>query len=115
MTTNSQGGVVDLEEFYPVFEAMEKHGLVLNLHGEVISSPPSKFSIANGTEAVTVLNAEPKFLPQLHKLHAAFPSLRIVLEHVSTREGLDAVRKCGPTVSDLDGVSVFCNCVEIIS
>lgn len=62
--------------------------MVLNLHGEMTDSSPE----------VTVLNAEAKFLPQLFKLHAAFPQLRIVLEHVSTREGLDAVRQCGPTV-----------------
>ena len=77
---------------------MEANDLVLNLHGEATSSPPTAFAKADGTAAVTVLNAEPMFLPQLHKLHAAFPKLRIILEHVSTREGLDAVRRCGPTV-----------------
>ena len=77
---------------------MEEHGLVLNLHGEMISSEPSAYSKSDSTEAVSVLNAEPMFLPQLHKLHAAFPKLRIILEHVSTRQGLEAVRKCGPTV-----------------
>ena len=79
---------------------MEANGLVLNLHGEAVSSPPAEFIKSGGTAtaAVTVLNAEPMFLPQLHKLHTAFPGLRIILEHVSTREGLDAVRRCGPTV-----------------
>jgi dihydroorotase len=90
--------VLDIEQYYPVFEAMEANGLVLNLHGEAISSLPAAFPKADETEAVTVLNAEPMFLPQLYKLHAAFPKLFIVLEHVSTREGLEAVRRCGPTV-----------------
>lgn len=90
--------MLDIEQYYPVFEAMEANGLILNLHGEAISSPPAAFAKADETEAVTVLNAEPMFLPQLHKLHAAFPKLSIVLEHVSTREGLEAVRRCGPTV-----------------
>lgn len=85
MTTNSQDGVLDIEQYYPVFEAMQEHDLVLNLHGE--------------TPGVSVLHAEAEFVPMLHKLHSAFPSLRIVLEHVSTREGLEAVRKCGPTVA----------------
>ena len=98
VTTNSQDGVLNIEQFYPVFAAMQKHGLVLNLHGEMASSPPRE-CCGDGLEAVTVLNAEPKFLPQLEKLHKTFPSLRIVLEHVSTREGLDAVRRCGATVS----------------
>ena len=84
MTTNSQDGVLNIEQYYPVFEAMQANDLVLNLHGE---SP-----------GVTVLKAEAGFLPQLEKLHAAFPSLRIILEHVSTREGIDAVRRCGATV-----------------
>ncbi len=90
--------MLDIEQYYNVFEAMEEHGLVLNLHGEMMSSPPAAFDKADGTAAVTVLNAEPMFLPQLHNLHAAFPKLRIILEHVSTREGLDAVRRCGPMV-----------------
>ena len=98
MTTNSQDGVLDIEQYYHVFEAMEANGLILNLHGEMMSSPPAAFAKSDSTAAVTVLNAEPMFLPQLHKLHAAFPKLRIILEHVSTREGLDAVRRCGPTV-----------------
>lgn len=37
VTTNSEGGIESYEAYYPVFEAMEKHGLVLNLHGEVPS------------------------------------------------------------------------------
>ncbi|KAE8549989.1 hypothetical protein EYB25_008514 [Talaromyces marneffei] len=98
VTTNSQEGVLDIEQLYPVFAAMEKHDLVLNLHGEMISTPAS--AVGKQTEpVVTVLNAEPLFIPQLAKLHAAFPKLRIVLEHVSTKQGLDAVRACGPNVA----------------
>lgn len=78
---------------------MQAHDLVLNLHGEAISSAPEEYAPVNGATAVTVLNAEPMFLPQLEKLHAAFPKLRIVLEHVSTVDGLAAVRRCGPTVA----------------
>ncbi|KAL8901682.1 MAG: hypothetical protein Q9207_005083 [Kuettlingeria erythrocarpa] len=84
VTTNSQDGVLDIEQYYPVFEAMQTHDLVLNLHGE--------------TPGVEVLSAEAAFVPQLHKIHNTFPRLRIVLEHVSTREGLEAVRACGATV-----------------
>jgi dihydroorotase len=36
VTTNSSAGVTDCTNFFPVFAAMEKHDLVLNLHGEVI-------------------------------------------------------------------------------
>ncbi|KAL8920958.1 MAG: hypothetical protein Q9208_005984 [Pyrenodesmia sp. 3 TL-2023] len=68
VTTNSQDGVLDIEQYYPVFEAMQTHDLVLNLHGE-----------APGVE---VLDAEAAFIPQLQNIHATFPRLRIVLEHV---------------------------------
>jgi hypothetical protein len=64
--------------------------MVLNLHGEVPSDPTSN---------IHVLNAEPRFLPHLHKLHAAFPRLRIVLEHATTRAAVEAVKACGPTVA----------------
>jgi len=101
VTTNSQEGVLDIEQLYPVFAAMEKFDLVLNLHGEMISTPSR--AVGKQTEpVVTVLNAEPLFVPQLAKLHKAFPKLRIILEHVSTRQGLDAVRACGPNVCTID-------------
>lgn len=71
MTTNSTSGITSYDEFLPVFAAMEKHDLVLNLHGEVPSDLGSD---------ITVLNAEEAFLPTLIKLHQRFKSLRIVLE-----------------------------------
>jgi len=41
VTTNSDGGIESYESYYPVFEAMEQEGLVLNLHGEVPSDAKS--------------------------------------------------------------------------
>ena len=98
MTTNSEHGVLNIESFFPIFGAMEKHNLVLNIHGEMMSSSSAGTSEENNKESVTVMNAEPKFLPQLFKIHEAFPKLRIVLEHVSTRDAIEAVRQCGSTV-----------------
>ena len=37
VTTNSDSGIESYEVYYPVFEAMEQEGLVLNLHGEIPS------------------------------------------------------------------------------
>ena len=100
VTTNSDGGILDFEAFYPVFEALQTHDLVLNLHGEVPSTPPRDYASTLGDgQAVTVLNAESRFLTTLLKLHKAFPRLRIVLEHCTTKEAVDAVRACGPTVA----------------
>ena len=89
VTTNSGSGVVDYESFYPVFEAMEREGLVLNLHGEVPSSEE---------EDVHVLNAEERFLPTLKSLNEKFSKLRIVLEHCTTAAAVEAVKRCSDTV-----------------
>lgn len=88
VTTNSSSGVLSYEPFYPVFAVMQEVGLVLNLHGEV---PSDK-------KEITVLNAEPKFLPTFLDLHERFPRLKIVLEHVTTADAVEAVRSCGETV-----------------
>ncbi|PPQ99905.1 hypothetical protein CVT24_009586 [Panaeolus cyanescens] len=90
VTTNSDGGIESYEAYYPIFEAMQEVDMVLNLHGEVPSD-------ANAN--IHVLNAEPTFLPHLFKIHEAFPKLRIVLEHATTRAAVEAVKKCGPTVA----------------
>ncbi|OAA62892.1 amidohydrolase 2 [Niveomyces insectorum RCEF 264] len=87
VTTNSDAGVANMEAFYDTFAAMDKHGLILNIHGEVLESlaPPD-----------TTL--EEAFLPTLKSLHERFPGLRIVLEHCSTAAAVEAVKACGPTV-----------------
>lgn len=90
VTTNSDGGIESYETYYPVFEAMQEHDLVLNLHGEVPSDPEKN---------ITVLNAEATFLAHLHKIHKQFPRLRIVLEHATTRAAVEAVKACGDTVA----------------
>ncbi|KAJ7047633.1 hypothetical protein C8F04DRAFT_1247263 [Mycena alexandri] len=90
VTTNSDGGIESYEMYYPVFEAMQRVDMVLNLHGEVPSDAATN---------IHVLNAEPQFLPHLHSLHKAFPRLRIVLEHATTRAAIDAVKECGPNVA----------------
>jgi dihydroorotase len=77
---------------------MERQNMVLNLHGEVPSTPASAPSSSASNPAITILNAEPAFLPTLKSLHARFPNLRIILEHCSTAAALAAVRACGPSV-----------------
>lgn len=75
------------------------HNMVLNLHGETPNTPDNAYTADASADFVTIRNAEEKFLPTLRGLHSEFPNLRIVLEHCSTREALDAVRACGPTVA----------------
>jgi len=56
---------------------MEKHDLVLNLHGEVPSGPDSD---------ITVLNAEEAFLPTLFELHQRFPKVQFPFSSFKFRD-----------------------------
>jgi dihydroorotase len=81
-TTNAASGVTDLRRCYPVFEAMQKHGLPLLMHGEVTDP------------AVDVFDREPVFVERhLTTLLRDFPALRMVLEHITTREAAQFVRE----------------------
>jgi len=77
VTTNSDDGVTDVRPLFPVYEAIQAHDLILSLHGEV----PGTF----------VMDAEAAFLDSLRLIHANFPKLRIVLEHITTRAAVDLV------------------------
>ena len=79
-TTNSAAGVTDLARVAGVLEAMEKHGLPLLIHGEVVGAEVDVFD----REAVFVET-------KLARLTEQFPSLNVVLEHITTKEGVDFV------------------------
>ncbi|ROV96822.1 hypothetical protein VMCG_07896 [Cytospora schulzeri] len=89
LTTNSESGVTDYAQFFPVFAAMEEVGLVLNIHGECAS---------DNKKNITIMNAESSFLPTLKEIHTKFPKLKIVLEHCTTADAVKAVEACGDTV-----------------
>lgn len=93
VTTNSSAGVDpnDFTAFYPIFKVMSKYGLVLNLHGEKPSVKKDDYLTTNDEDDIHVMNAEPKFLPALAKLHKDFPELKIVLEHCTTAAATEAV------------------------
>lgn len=63
--------------------------MVLNLHGECPSDHDKN---------ITILNAESSFLPTLKSLHEKFPKLKIVLEHCTTKDAIEAVKACGDNV-----------------
>lgn len=83
VTTNSDNGVVDFKMYDPVFAAMQESGLVLEIHGELPS---------DAGPHVTVMNAEQLFLEKLERIHSRFPDMRIVLEHVSSADAVEAVK-----------------------
>ena len=80
-TTHSTLGVREMRRCYPVFEAMQLHGMPLLLHGEV--TDPS----------VDIFDRENEFIDRhLIPLQREFPGLRIVFEHITTREAVEFVR-----------------------
>ena len=79
-TTNSDAGVTDLAKLGSVFEAMQKHGLVLQVHGEATAPE------------VDVFDREKVFIDKsLAPIRASYPELRIVFEHITTRDAVDFV------------------------
>ena len=79
-TTNSDAGVTDVRKIYPTLEAMQRHGLLLLVHGEVTSAEVDLFD----REAVFIDT-------QLIPLRRDFPELKIVMEHITTQEAADHV------------------------
>jgi dihydroorotase len=87
-TTNSDSGVSDLARCYPVLEAMAAHGMPLLVHGEVTDP------------AVDIFDRERVFLGRvLEPLVARFETLKVVVEHITTREAADFVRTAPATVA----------------
>lgn len=80
-TTNSEAGVTDLAKLAPVLEAMQEIGMPLLVHGEVTDPEVDIFD----REAVFIHRV---LLPLL----ADFPALKVVLEHATTAEAVQAVQ-----------------------
>ena len=79
-TTNSHFGVTDIEKIHPVLAAMEKAGVPLLIHGEVTRPEVDIFD----REAVFIETV-------LDPLVRRFPGLKVTLEHVTTKEGVEYV------------------------
>jgi dihydroorotase len=79
-TTNSDAGVTDVRKTYKTLEAMQRAGLLLLVHGEVTSSEIDLFD----REAVFIDT-------QLIPLRKDFPELKIVFEHITTKEAAQYV------------------------
>ncbi len=78
ITTNSEGGVsgFDVETLRPALEAMSALDIPLCIHGET-----------NGF----VMDREAEFIPVYEKLATAFPNLKIIMEHITTKESVAAL------------------------
>ncbi len=87
-TTNSDSGVTDLNKLYPVLEAMQKQGLKFLLHGEVTD------------KHIDIFDREQVFLERTFApLTDSFPELRMVLEHLTTRDAAEFVQAAGANVA----------------
>ena len=83
-TTNSDAGVTDIRKKYKTLEAMQKHGLLLLIHGEV--TDPS----------IDLFDREAVFIDRVMiPLRRDFPELKVVFEHLTTKEGAQYVRDAG--------------------
>ena len=79
-TTNSDAGVTDIKKIYPVLESMQRHDLVLQVHGE--SNKPE----------IDIFDREKVFIEEsLDPVRKHFPELRIVFEHITTSNAVDYV------------------------
>jgi dihydroorotase len=91
-TTNSDAGVTDLRRTYPTLAAMQRAGLPLLVHGEVTDP------------AIDLFDREQAFIDTtLIPLRRDFPELKVVFEHITTREAAqyvaDADRFVGATIT----------------
>ncbi|MDR2099284.1 MAG: dihydroorotase [Campylobacteraceae bacterium] len=80
VTTNSEGGVeqIDIKKLSPIFEAMSELDIPLCVHGET-----------NGF----VMDREKEFCAVYKQLAVAFPKLTIIMEHITTRESAEILKR----------------------
>lgn len=87
-TTNSDSGVTDVENIYPILEVMQEVGMLLLVHGEVTDS------------SIDIFDREKVFIDtKLKKVVDAFPKLKIVLEHITTEDAVEFVESAPDNVA----------------
>ena len=80
-TTNSASGVRDFDKVRPVLEKMAEIGLPLCVHGEVTDSE------------IDIFDREAVFIDRvLDPIRRATPGLRVVMEHITTSDGVEYVK-----------------------
>ena len=87
-TTNSDSGVTDIKNIYPALEAMQKNGIRFCLHGEVTDS------------SIDIFDREQRFIDStLKQLNQDFPELKMILEHITTKDAADFVNAAGDNMA----------------
>lgn len=98
-TTHSEAGIRSLEALDPLLETLAHYQVPLMVHGEVTDSD------------IDIFDREALFIERyLEPMSQRFRSLRIVLEHISTREGVEFVeRATGPIAGTLTAHHLLLN------
>ncbi|MGH1374064.1 MAG: dihydroorotase [Cellvibrionaceae bacterium] len=87
-TTNSDSGVTDLSKVYPALEAMQEHDIRFLMHGEVTDAD------------IDIFDREKAFIDRtLIGLEQQFPELKMVLEHITTKDAAQFVAAAGDNVA----------------
>jgi dihydroorotase len=87
-TTNSSFGVSDIKKIYPLLEAMQKIGMPLLVHGEVVSAD------------IDIFDREAVFIERtMQPLLKDMPDLKVVFEHITTKEAADFVTTQGENIA----------------
>ena len=87
-TTNSDAGVTDIQRCMRTLEVMQETGLPLLIHGEVTD------------HEVDVFDREAAFIDRiLQPLRKSLPELRVVFEHITTKDAVDYVRDAGGEIA----------------
>ncbi|HET9629670.1 MAG TPA: dihydroorotase [Novosphingobium sp.] len=86
-TTNSAHGVTDVRNIYPVLDRMQEIGMPFLVHGEVTDAQ------------IDIFDREAVFIDRvLGPVLKDFPALKVVFEHITTREAAEFVEAAGPNV-----------------
>ena len=87
-TTNSDSGVTNIKNIFGVLEKMSELEMILLVHCEVTDKKYDIFDREKyGIELIMV--------PIIERV----PNLKIVMEHITTKEGVEFVKKCGPNIA----------------
>lgn len=87
-TTNSCHGVTDIKNIFPALEAMQKQGMPLLVHGEVVDND------------IDIFDREACFIDTvLQPLLKDMPELKVVFEHITTQDAADFVMSAGDNIA----------------
>ncbi|MBC6402374.1 MAG: dihydroorotase [Hyphomonadaceae bacterium] len=88
VTTNSAHGVADIRNIYSALDSMQDIGMPLLVHGEVTDA------------GIDIFDREAMFIECiLKRVIADFPDLKIVFEHITTRDAADFIMESGPNIA----------------